>query len=130
MPDLLPHGHLCNMDDKNPRGVHVSGTGLFSSGDAQRLLGVTYRQLTYWDRTAVVRPTALPAAGRGSRRLYTLNDVLQLKLIRRLREAGLSLQKIRRARDVIAELPDEPAPLAELEVVTDGQRILVIRSDE
>ena len=57
-------------------------------------------------------------------------DVVQLKLILRLREAGLSLQKIRRALLNLSDLVDEPAPLSELEVITDGHRILIRRSNE
>ena len=57
-------------------------------------------------------------------------DVVQLKLILRLRQAGLSLQKIRRALLNLSDLVDEPAPLTELEVVTDGHRILVRRSND
>lgn len=108
----------------------VALSQLYTSHDARRLVGISQRQLTYWDQSALVRPHARAAAGRGSRRLYTVLDVVQLKVIRRLREAGMSLQKIRRAFVFIAALPDEPAPLAELAVLTDGQRIFVRRSDE
>ncbi len=103
---------------------------VFTAGDVQRLVGLTQRQLTYWDQTALVQPNGRAAQGRGSRRLYTLLDVLQLKLIRRLRETGLSLQKIRRALCYLADVSDEPAPLAELEILTDGKRVLIRRSDE
>lgn len=103
---------------------------VFTAGDVQRLVGVTQRQLTYWDQSALIHPAGRAAQGRGSRRIYTLLDVLQLKLIRRLREAGLSLQKIRRALRYIVEMADEPAPFAELEILADGRRILVKRSDE
>ena len=61
---------------------------------------------------------------------YTLLDVIQLKLILRLRQAGLSLQKIRLALLNLSDFADEPAPLTELEVVTDGRRILVRKSND
>ena len=104
--------------------------GLFTSGEVQKIVGLTQRRLAYWDDPTLVRPQGRPARGSGSRRLYTLLDVVQLKLILRLRQAGLSLQKIRRALLNLSDLVDEPAPLAELEVVSDGHRILVRRSDE
>lgn len=103
---------------------------VFTSGEVQKLIGLTQRQLTYWDMSTLVRPHGRGAQGRGSRRLYTLSDVLQLKLIRRLQEAGLSLQKVRQALTNLSDQADEPAPLAELEVLTDGHRILIKRSDE
>ena len=104
--------------------------GLFTSGEVQKIVGLTQRKLGYWDDPALVRPHGRPAQGSGSRRIYTLLDVVRLKLILRLRQAGLSLQKIRRALIILSDLPDEPAPLAELEVVTDGQRILIRKSNE
>ena len=105
-------------------------TSLFTSGEVQQLVDVTQRQLAYWDKSAIAHPHGRPAQGSGSRRLYTLLDVIQLKLIRRLRQAGLSLQKIRQALINFADVVDESAPLAELEVVTDGHRILIGKSDE
>ena len=104
--------------------------GLFTSGEVQKIVGLTQRRLGYWDDPALARPHGRPAQGSGSRRLYTLLDVVQLKLILRLRQAGLSLQKIRRALLSLSDLVDEPAPLTELEVVTDGHRILIRRSNE
>ena len=94
------------------------------------MVGLTQRQLTYWDDSGLARAHGRPAQGKGSRRLYTLLDVVLLKLILRLRQAGLSLQKIRRALLNLSDLVDEPAPLTELEVVTDGHRILARRSND
>ena len=105
-------------------------SGLFTSGEVLKIVGLTQRKLGYWDATALARPHGRAAKGSGSRRLYTLLDVVQLKLILRLRQAGLSLQKIRRALLSLSALADEPAPLAELEVIADGHRILVRRSNE
>ena len=104
--------------------------GLFTSGEVQNIVGLTQRKLAYWDDPALARPHGRPAQGSGSRRLYTLLDVVQLKLILRLRQAGLSLQKIRQALLSLSDMVDEPAPLAELEVVTDGHRILIRKSNE
>ena len=104
--------------------------GLYTSGEVQKIVGLTQRRLAYWDDPALVHPHGRPAQGSGSRRLYTLLDVVQLKLILRLRQAGLSLQRIRRALLSLSDLTDEPAPLAEFEVVTDGHRILIRISNE
>ena len=104
--------------------------GLFTSGEVQKIAGLTQRKLGYWDDPNLAHPHGRPAQGSGSRRLYTLLDVVQLKLILRLRQAGLSLQKIRRALLSLSDLVDEPAPLTELEAVTDGHRILIRRSNE
>lgn len=103
---------------------------LFTSGQVQRLVGVSQRELAHWDATNVVQPHGRVAQGSGSRRMYTVTDVVHLKIVKRLRELGIPLQRIRRAYRTLQNLPDEPSPLAELEIISDGKRILVRRSDD
>jgi DNA-binding transcriptional MerR regulator len=57
--------------------------------------GITYRQLDYWARTGLVEPTVRGASGSGSQRLYSFRDILLLKVVKRLLDAGISLQQIR-----------------------------------
>src|SRR5680860_1236964 len=57
--------------------------------------GITYRQLDYWARTGLVDPTVRGATGSGTQRLYSFQDILLLKIIKRLLDAGVSLQQIR-----------------------------------
>ena len=59
--------------------------------------GITYRQLDYWARTGLVEPTVRGATGSGTQRLYGFRDILLLKVIKRLLDAGISLQQIRQA---------------------------------
>ena len=61
--------------------------------------GITYRQLDYWARTGLVEPTVRPAGGSGTQRLYSFRDILMLKVVKRLLDAGISLQQIRAAID-------------------------------
>ena len=84
--------------------------------------GISYRQLDYWARTGLVEPTVRSATGSGSHRLYGFRDILVLKIVKRLLDAGVSLQNIRSAvkhlrergiedyrirRDVSEEMRDE-----------------------
>jgi DNA-binding transcriptional MerR regulator len=59
--------------------------------------GITYRQLDYWARTGLVAPSVRSATGSGTQRLYSFRDILILKVIKRLLDAGISLQQIRTA---------------------------------
>ena len=61
------------------------------------LVGISYRQLDYWARTGLVVPEIRDAGGSGTQRLYSFRDVLLLKVVKRLLDAGISLQQIRRA---------------------------------
>src|SRR3954463_4439875 len=62
---------------------------------ACQIAGITYRQLDYWARTGLVAPRIRSAAGSGSQRLYSFKDVLVLRVVKRLLDAGVSLQNIR-----------------------------------
>jgi DNA-binding transcriptional MerR regulator len=59
--------------------------------------GISYRQLDYWARTGLVEPSIRTAMGSGSQRLYGFRDILVLKIVKRLLDAGVSLQNIRTA---------------------------------
>jgi DNA-binding transcriptional MerR regulator len=59
--------------------------------------GITYRQLDYWARTGLIEPTVRGAKGSGSQRLYSFQDILLLTVVKRLLDAGISLQQIRTA---------------------------------
>jgi DNA-binding transcriptional MerR regulator len=61
--------------------------------------GITYRQLDYWARTGLVEPSIRSAGGSGTQRLYGFRDILVLKIVKRLLDAGVSLQNIRTAVD-------------------------------
>lgn len=59
--------------------------------------GISYRQLDYWARTGLVEPSIRHAMGSGTQRLYGFRDILVLKIVKRLLDAGVSLQNIRTA---------------------------------
>ena len=76
-----------------------------------KLVGITYRQLDYWARTNLIRPSLRRASGSGSHRLYAFSDVVQLKVIKRLLDAGMSLKKIRSAVEILREQMDSDRPV-------------------
>jgi DNA-binding transcriptional MerR regulator len=80
-------------DDVSPLPEDVGYRGPTACSAA----GITYRQLDYWARTGLVEPSVRSATGSGTQRLYSFRDVLLLKVIKRLLEAGVSLQQIRGA---------------------------------
>lgn len=67
----------------------------FSGTHAASIVGITYRQLDYWARTDLVRPSAHDASGSGSRREYVYRDLLELKVIKNLLDAGIKLESVR-----------------------------------
>lgn len=93
------------------------------------LIGISYRQLDYWARTDLVTPSVRAADGSGSQRLYSFTDLVELRIIKRLLDAGVSLQRI---RDAIAYLRREAAgkPLTDITLMSDGKRIYACHSGE
>lgn len=67
----------------------------FSGKRAADIVGITYRQLDYWARTDLLRPELVDATGSGSRRRYSYRDLLKLKVIKALLDAGLRLETVR-----------------------------------
>ena len=94
------------------------------------LVGITYRQLDYWARTKLIVPSLQQATGSGSKRLYSFTDVVQLKVIKRLLDAGMSLKKIRSAVEILRMQLDSDQPLADVTLLSDGQTIYAAHSEQ
>ena len=75
----------------------------YRAPDVCTLTGCTYRQLDYWTRTNLIEASVSAAAGSGSQRLYSFRDILIIKIIRSLLNAGISLQNIRKALTQIVD---------------------------
>jgi DNA-binding transcriptional MerR regulator len=88
---------------------------------ACKAAGITYRQLDYWARTGLVEPAVRGAAGSGSQRLYGFRDILVLKIVKRLLDAGISLQQLRPAVSYLRHRGI--AELATLTLVSDGATV-------
>ena len=75
----------------------------FSGPQVCALVGITYRQLDYWARTGLLVPSIAQAKGSGTKRRYSYHDVLELKVIKQLLDAGVSLQRARQAVDCLRD---------------------------
>lgn len=91
------------------------------------IVGITYRQLDYWARTGLLHPSITEAKGSGSQRVYSYTDLVQLKVIKRLLDAGVSLQAARRAIECLRSTGDD---LASANLVIDGKQSVLAHSGE
>jgi len=101
--------------------------GGFRGPQVCALIGITYRQLDYWARTGLLRPSLAEARGSGTKRLYSYRDVLELKVIKQLLDAGISLKSTRRAVDCLRQ--DLEADLASANLVLTGTHSVLAHSD-
>src|SRR5262245_4439013 len=97
---------------------------------ACRITSLSYRQLDYWDRTHLIKPSLQEAKGTCSARLYNFVDLVQLRVAKVLREKGISLQKLRKCLTYLKKrAPEVEKPLAQLRLLTDGDSIFVLTKD-
>ncbi|RIK07412.1 MAG: MerR family transcriptional regulator [Acidobacteria bacterium] len=92
-----------------------------------KYIGITYRQLDYWARTGLLTPSIQGASGSGSQRLYSFQDLVLLRTIKSLIEAGMSLQRIREAIKYVRDNID--GDLTDAILVSNGETIMVVRDD-
>ncbi len=105
----------------------VTRVGGYSGPQVCGLVGITYRQLDYWARTGLLQPSVSAAKGSGTRRIYSYGDVLELKVIKQLLDAGVSLQSARRAVECLRK--DLDSDLASANLVLTGTRSVLARSN-
>ena len=94
------------------------------------LVGITYRQLDYWARTGLIKPSVQLAQGSGTQRRYSFADIVQLKVVKRLLDAGMSLKKIRSAMLILREQLESNSPLTDVTLLSDGATIFAAHSPD
>ena len=100
----------------------------YSGKRAADIVGITYRQLDYWARTDLIRPSLADAHGSGSRRRYTYRDLLELKLVKTLLDNGIKLESIRDAFSLMRDQLGDDVSSAKLVIA--GNSALLVRENE
>jgi DNA-binding transcriptional MerR regulator len=119
------------MGDTNNTGhIRVTEQGEkemgYSGKSTAEIVGITYRQLDYWARTDLIRPSVTDASGSGSRRKYSYRNLLELKVVKNLLDSGIRLEQV---REVFAYLQDELGEdVATANLVVNGSQPTLVRS--
>jgi len=95
---------------------------------AAEIASITYRQLDYWARTGLVRPSLQPATGSGSRRLYSYRDLLELRAVKSLLDAGIRLELVRKVFEYLTKHLDED--VTRVNLVISGTSVMVRTGEE
>ena len=122
--DEIPEQGTLFADPSGPSDALIGYRGPTACSAA----GITYRQLDYWARTGLVVPTIRSATGSGSQRLYSFKDILVLKVVKRLLDAGVSLQNIRIAVDALRSRGVDD--LSQVTLLSDGTSVYECTSPE
>lgn len=94
---------------------------------ACKAAGITYRQLDYWARTDLVKPSVRSASGSGTQRLYSFRDILILRIVKRLIDTGVSLPNIRAAVHHLSDRGD--TEISQITIMSDGATVYECRSE-
>lgn len=100
----------------------------YSGNQAASVVGITYRQLDYWARTDLVRPSITEARGSGSRRLYSYRNLLELRTVKSLLDAGIKLESVRDAFKYLRDRSD--ADITSAHLVISGSSVVLCQGDE
>ena len=92
----------------------------FRTSEVSHVTGASYSQLVYWDKTGLVRPSLKAASGRGSRRRYSVEDIFELKILMKLLDSSVPLQRIRSSFRFIR---GQSRALSSFVVLTDGKTV-------
>jgi DNA-binding transcriptional MerR regulator len=92
-----------------------------------KIVGITYRQLDYWARTDLVRPSICDANGSGTQRLYSYTDLVELRVIKQMLDAGIALQSARKAVESLRNFGED---LASVRIVIQGATVVLAETDQ
>lgn len=99
----------------------------FTCQQVMRITGLSRRQLTYWRKTGLINPQFQTSGGHTR---FSFADLLTLKTAKKLIDAGVSVQRIRKSIvSLVNFLPSCTAPLTELSLVATGDVILVLHRE-
>ncbi len=96
----------------------------FNTNFVSSLTGASVAQLNAWDKKDLVSPSILKSSGRGSVRLYSFKDIIEVKTVLYLRTNNISIPKIKLAIDYLKNNLDYRAPLSELVLLSNGKDVL------
>ena len=118
-----------NSSSSLPRtGQESVGPEGYPGKRAAEIAGITYRQLDYWARTELVRPSMARATGSGSRRLYSYRDLLELRAVKSLLDAGIRLELVREVFAYLTTQLDED--VTRVNLVISGSSVMVRTGEE
>jgi DNA-binding transcriptional MerR regulator len=112
------------LDDASADGAEVG----FGGKQTCEIVGITYRQLDYWDRRDLVKPSLAAAHGSGTQRSYSYRDLVRLRVVKSLLDAGVKLDNARRAIEYLRA--EEGADWQTASIVLAGPNSILARDGD
>lgn len=122
--------NMRNIKIKNSPKTTSAASDNYRSQDVCKLTGLTYKQLDYYDRTKFLSPSINKALGYGTKRMYSFNDMLKLKVVKNLLDAGVGLQKIRKTKKYLEMTGSGDDDFLKVTLISDGNTVFACYSDQ
>ena len=98
----------------------------YTTIEVAKLTGFSVRQLDYWALRGLVVPGMQQSHGPGTRKLYSISNLVQLQLVRQLKRHGWSTQKIRQAIDILRDIMNDSDPLKHAILINGNNTIFAL----
>lgn len=103
----------------------------YGAGKVERMTGISRITLHSWDRSGFFTPAvASGGKGTGVRRKYSFADIVALRVVKKLRDGGMSLGALKKVAAKVREFEDAEHPFAQCLLAADGKDVLLVRGDE
>ena len=102
----------------------------YTGPEVCNITGISYRQLDHWTTTNLIDASVRNIKGSGFHRIYSFNDIILVKLVKKLRSAGVSLQKIRIALKNVNKILGKNSNISDVSIFSDGSSIYVLSDND
>ena len=102
----------------------------YTGPEVCKITGISYRQLDHWTSTGLINASIRNIKGSGFHRIYSFNDIVLVKLVKKLRSAGISLQKIRIALKNVNKILGKNSNISDVSIFSDGSSIYVLTDND
>jgi len=102
----------------------------YTGPEVCKITGISYRQLDHWTTTKLIKASVRNIKGSGFHRIYSFNDIVLVKLVKKLRSAGISLQKIRIALKNVNKILGKNSNISDVSIFSDGSSIYVLTDND
>src|SRR2546429_607889 len=102
----------------------------YTAKDVIRLTGVSYQTLHLWAKSGFIEPSIGRAAGRGSARVYSLQDLVALRIAREFRKSGVSTRSMKEIIKRLRHEKDLGDPQTKAQLIIAGNDVLILNNDE
>jgi DNA-binding transcriptional MerR regulator len=102
----------------------------YTAKEVTKITGVSYQTLHLWAHSGFLRPSIAAAAGRGSERVYSIRDLVRLRVAHELRRGGISTRALRKVIGELRQVKLEKTPPRSQLIIAGDEVVIATTNDE